>query len=507
MTASDSGRPPKVFRARTFSGGFKFRRYAGQPDRQVADLARPDFVRIPLLQGFGVPLAPLVKPGDRVEAGQVIGRDDNTASTPVHATVGGTVRAIESVEHNGRMVDAVAIDADGRDDLRPVPGHATDWHRLSPEQLGELLYVTGVTGLGAEGIPTRFRTSVVNADQVRHVIIHHTGSDAFNPSAEVLLGGERSEQFVGGVSILKRVLPAAQFHIALCADERALIHRIDRLCAGQDRVTVHALSSRYPQDFAEMLVITVLGEPFPFGQRAINIGVVVLDAQAVLHAWEAVTAGRPVIERLIALSGPGFTSPTHVRVRVGTPVEQVVRGRLRDVPVRLIRNSLLSGVEVKDRASPVMRTDTQLVAAPAGAERVPAAFARPGLHRDSWSRAFLARVLPLSKQADTNLHGDERPCVNCGYCARVCPVRIVPQLIFRIARRIGVSERLVNYNVFNCIDCNLCTFVCPSKIPVARHMKETKERLLEVGCDNSSCILPKFDLRGIEDYKGVKSVR
>jgi Na(+)-translocating NADH:ubiquinone oxidoreductase A subunit len=251
----------------------------------------------------------------------------------------------------------------------------------------------------------------------------------------------------------------------------------------------------------------VLGEPFPFGHSAINVGVVILDSQAVVQAYEAVTAGRPAVERILALSGPGFATPTHVRVRVGTRFEHVVAGRLKDVPVRLVRNSLLSGIEVQDRAVPVTRNDGQLVAALTGAERVPFAFARPGLNRDSWTRAFLARVLPLNKQADTNLHGDERPCINCGFCSRVCPVRIIPHLITRIARRVGVSERLVNYGVFNCIDCNLCTFVCPSKIPLAQQMKETKERLLEVGCDNSSCILPRFDLRGVEEYKGVKSIR
>jgi Na+-transporting NADH:ubiquinone oxidoreductase subunit NqrA len=169
-------------------------------------------------------------------------------------------------------------------------------------------------------------------------------------------------------------------------------------------------------------------------------------------------------------------------------------------------NSLLSGPAVEDWSLPLDRTAVQLVAVPDDDRRLPFAFARPGMHAESFSRSFVPAWLPVKKVASTNRHGDERPCVQCGWCARVCPVRIIPQLTYRQAR-VGINETLVRYGVFNCIDCNLCSFVCPSKIPLSRHIKETKEKLLEVGCDNSSCIVPKFDLTGLEEYKGVKGTR
>ena len=482
-------------------GGFKFRRYLGQPGAESAALSLPGRVVIPMLQGFGVPLTPSVKPGDKVKAGQVIGRDDGTVSSPVHASVSGMVMAVSDITVDGRKVPAVTIDGDGSTESPRLDGHSTDWQRLAPEKLEELLYLSGVTGLAREGFPTKFRSSVIGPADVRHLIVLIPGADAFNVRPEVLVPDP--DRFTAGVGILARVLPRARVHIAASGNAASVLHTLPRT----DGWTYQALSDKYPQDATELLVMRALGTDFPFGYAAANIGVVIADAGAVAAAWDAVVGGKPITERTIALSGPGFELPTHMRVRVGTPVERVVDGRLKSVPVRLVRNSLLAGIEVTDRSQPVLRTDSQIIAALAGAERKPFAFARPGLHTDSFSRSFVPAWLSTGIVANTNRNGDERPCIQCGWCARVCPVRIIPHLITRMATRLGVSEALLNLNVFNCIDCNLCTFVCPSKLPLAQQIFVAKEQLLEIGCDNSSCVLKKFDVRGIEEYKGVKSIR
>jgi len=486
----------------------RFRHYAGQPQPDVETLGVPRRVVVPMLQGYGLPLEPLVEPGDRVYAGQIIGRDDATVSSPVHATVNGEVAQVTCILVGGREVSAVVIDSDGTDSRGKLEGARPDWHSLGAEQLEELLYSSGATGLAREGIPTRFRSAVISPESVRHVIVAQVGADVFKPDPAVLLGDDVLPAFAAGLAILGRVLPKAGFHVAVSDEEPALVRRLTSSLAGNTNTTVHALKPRYPQEFSEMLVRSVLSEDFPFGFSSANVGVVIMDAQAVLAAWAAVVEGRPVIERLIALAGPGFQNPGYLRVRVGCSFEQVIVGRLKagDLKQKIVLDSILSGPSVEDLARPVDRTAAMIIALPDDHRRLPFAFARPGLHSESFSRGFVPAWLPLKKVANTNRHGEERPCIQCGWCARTCPVRIIPQLIYRQARR-NIDETLVRYGTFNCIDCNLCTVVCPSKIPLASHIADAKTKLLEVGCDNSSCIVPRFDLKGIEDYKGVKSIR
>jgi len=493
-------------RLRGFGGGFRFRRYLGQPDSAVERLAIPRRAVVPLQQGFGVKLDLLVKPGDRVSAGQVIGRSDELVSSPVHAPVNGTVESITETAVSGRRVPAVVIAGDSTDEVQTLAPTGPDHSNVSPERVEEFIYLSGAAGLGLGGIPTRFRSSAIGPQDVRHVLVAQTGAEPFNPAVSPFLAGSGASHFVAGLELLSQVLVKAKFHIVLGRKDEALLAEISRLGSGLTRVAYYSARSRYPQDSPEMLTLTVLGEDFPFGFLAANVGIVVLDPQAVIAVYDAVASGRPVVERVVALSGPGFVKPIHVRVRVGTPVADVVAGRLREGEIRIVRNSLLTGPLVLDRSEPVLRTDSQFVALPAGAEREPFAFARPGLHTDSFSRSFFAHWLPTGVKPDANRHGEERPCIQCGWCARVCPVRIIPHLIYRHAS-LTIDETLVRLGAFNCIDCGLCTFVCPSKVKLAARMREAKDKLVSVGCDNSSCVVPKFDLRGIEEYKGVKSIR
>ena len=486
----------------------RFRHYAGQPGNETEVAGLPRRVVVPLLQGYGVPLEPLVQEGDPVCAGQIIGREDSAVSSPLHATINGRVAEITKLQFIGRETPAVVIEGDGTDSWSRLDGASPDWQGLSPDSLADLLYRSGVTGLAREGIPTRYRSAVIGPDSVRHVIVTQIGADVFKPNPAALLGDGALPAFVTGMAILERILPGACFHIAVSDEDSALIRRLSQALAGNPKAAVHALEPRYPQEFSEMLVRSVLREDFPFGFSAANIGVVVMDAQAVLAAQAAVVEGRPVIERVIALAGPGFTHPGHVRVRVGTPIEQVLEGQLQvgELKQRIVLDSILSGPAVDDLSRPIDRTVTQLIALPDDSRRLPFAFARPGLHNESFSRSFVPAWLPVKKVANTNRHGEERPCIQCGWCARACPVRIIPHLICRQGR-LAVDETLVRYNIFNCIDCNICSLVCPSKIALAAKIADAKNKLLGVGCDNSSCIVPKFDLKGIEEYKGVKSIR
>jgi len=254
-----------------------------------------------------------------------------------------------------------------------------------------------------------------------------------------------------------------------------------------------------------MLVPTLLKENFPYGYSAANIGVVILNIQAVLSVYKAVAEGMPLIERIVALCGPQFKENIHLKVRIGTPLEEVLRPNLKEPQkTRVVLNSLLTGVRLNHWHLPVDKTFSQIIALAEDDERKFFAFLRPGLSVDSYSRTFLSSVFPFAKRPNTNIHGEPRPCIFCNWCFEVCPVEIIPHIIYHYLERNIIDETLIKYKIFNCIECNLCSYVCPSKIPLAKFIKDGQERLITIGCDRSRCILPYFDLKGLEEYRGIK---
>ena len=258
-----------------------------------------------------------------------------------------------------------------------------------------------------------------------------------------------------------------------------------------DWIHFYTVDSKYPQDYEEVLIPTILEKQFPYGYSAANMGVVVLDIQAVSHIYEAVVEGKPVIERTIALAGPGFKENPHIKVRVGTPLEHITSESIKkDEELRFILNSPLAGATLSDLSLPIDRTFISIVALLKEKGIQSLAFMRPGFKKDSYSRTFLSFV--SKKGCEVNLRGEKRPCISCTFCEEVCPVGIIPHRLYRYVEK-DMEDELSNFRIFHCIECNLCSYVCPSKISVAKYIKEGKERLINDGIKPP---LPDFELKG-----------
>lgn len=494
-----------IKRVGTFNGGFKFFNFEGRPGDALVPLPAPPGVIIPLRQGFSGEVKPLVKIGESVRPGQVIGRDDENISTPVHSSISGVVEDIKRMNYFKRDVLMVVIRAvpESREVLK-IEGAGGDWRKYSKEELERILYLSGVTSLDHEGIPTRHKTSIISADDVEELIIHGVGSEPYNISSAIMWGGKNLLNILDGIRILKKIMPQAKVYLAINKFNKKIIEELNKLTSHEEWLYIVPLEPKYPQGYDEVLVPTILKKKFPYGYSAANIGIVVLSLSTVLSTYRAVAEGIPLIKSTVALAGPSFRENVHIEIPSGVPVEEVLKGRLKEGRIRIVLNSLLTGPELNNFSLPLDKTCYQLIAIPEKREREFFSFTRPGLRRYSYSRAFLSSVIKAEKTADTNLHGEERPCISCSFCEEVCPVSIIPHLIVRFVDRNMVDETMTRYGIFNCIECNLCTFVCPSKIPLARKIKEGQDKLITQGCDRAQCILPYFDLKGLKEYRGVK---
>jgi len=448
----------------SFAGGYRFQRFAGQPEASLAEAGLPARTAVPLRSRFGTDLAPLVKTGEQVKAGQVIARDEKTGASLL-APVGGTIKELKPAAWLGGKTKVAAVASDGSAEWLPLSGHTPDWKGLNRDTLRDLVRRAGAGELPAEA---------------SHLVVHGVEADAYSPNPAVLLEAWGQEVFVEGLAILARILPGAHLHLALSRPRRALLDRLVTAArqAGLD-LEPHGLSRKYPQAHPVALGAAIFGAGLDKPD-----GMLVLDLQEVFHVRDAVVLGKPLIERVVALAGPGFLRRPHVRVRVGTPVGPLLESYLQPTrKSRIVVNSLLGGRAVADPAEPVGADASVLIALPENAEGGFLSFATPGFTSDSFAVAFAANLLPLAKACDTNLHGEHRACISCGFCESVCPVGILPNILHRYVQRNVIDETLVRFRIFRCIDCNLCSYVCTSKIPLARLLREGKERLRREGLE------------------------
>jgi len=490
-----------------FSRGYEFNNFEGQPEAKPTRIGPLTNVTIPLKQGFGNEVTLLVEPNQKVAAGEIIGRDDESVSSPIHSSVNGKVIRIEMVNHLGEEIGAAVIESDGTSDWQRLSGHSSNWKDLSSEKIGELIYLSGASSCGRTGIPTNFNSSIITPEQVEDVIIHDVCSEVHNLSLKVLLDGDNLAHFIEGLKILKKVMARASFDLVLNKSQKDLVKDIANLLPTNNSFDISTVAPKYPVDRDEVLIPLLLGREFPHGYSAANIGVIVLDIQAVLHVYEAVVEGKPLIERTVALCGPGFKEKLHITARLGTPLEHVIRDNVNvDKSLRFVLNSCLTGQELSDLSLPVDRTFRTVTALLEENESQFLAFARPGFKKDSYSRTCLSFLFKknskmFQKKCGTNVHGELRPCIFCTFCEEVCPAGIIPHLLFHNVEKAVIDETLLKYKIFDCIECNLCSYVCPSKIPVSEFIKKGKARLIEEGFEIPE---PNAALKGVEKYKSVK---
>jgi len=493
---------------KTFKGGYRFKRYSGQVQSDIISCKIPSQVIISLKQGFGVEVKPLVKKGENVSAGQIIGRDDDTVSSPMHSSVKGIVEDIRRINYLGEFVTMVFIrSTEPCLEISCLSGYSAQWTKLSSEKIEELIYLSGVSSLGRAGIPTHFKSSIISPEEVRHLIINGIDSEPYRISSDLLLQAESLAHFFEGIKILKKIMPNCKAHLAIEPANRKITNELSRLALQVDRMDTCTLEPKYPQGCDEILVSTILKQRFPYGYSAANIGVIVLNIEAVLNVYNAVTEGLPLIEKTVAFCGPDMSENLCYKIRVGTPLKDIIKGKIKKDHSRLVLDSLLTGFNLDGLSIPLGRTFSKIIAIPENKEREFLAFIRPGIKSDSYTRAFAAQWLPNAQRSpDANQHGEERPCISCGYCEEVCPARIIPHLLSKHVEREIVDENLANYGIFNCIECGLCNFVCPSKIPLLKHIKKGQEELSKEGLDRDKCILPDFEVKGIEEFRSVTKI-
>ena len=422
--------------------------YSAPAASGIVNASIPGFALIPMLQHAGQPARCLVKAGDPVQEGMLIGRAEGASSANVHSSIPGTVVEVRSCRGaDGRISPAVLIEFGGEFAATGRRREPTDWEKLSRADLLGRIQAAGVVGLGGGLVPTHLKLARPAGRTVDLFIANGMDSE---PSlvGDAALMREKSREIAAGIRICQAILGASRVVLAVGDAEEAGIAPAFRALFGEGGggFEVAVFSSRYPQGHEQLLQAAVTGTtPVPTGNgagAAVDAGCVVLNVATIHAVYEAVVLGRPMIERVVTVSGSSIRRPRCLKVRVGTPVGELLEecGGLTEAPAKVVLGGPMRGLAVDSLDFPVTKGVSGVITFD---------------HSD-------ARV------------GPELPCIHCGACVDVCPWDLVPTRLHKLIERGEIGQAL-SEGLASCTECGCCAFSCPSRIPLVESLRRGKK--------------------------------
>ncbi len=406
----------------------------------------PEKVVIPLQQHIGAPCEPLesIEVGTEVKKGQKIAESSSFVSAPIHASVSGKVTAIGPYNHPmGRPVESITIESDGEDkwdDSIKSPGSPDN---LAPDDIRKIVREAGIVGLGGATFPAHVKLSPPEDKKIDIVVINGAECEPYlTADHRVML--EKPEEIVFGLKMMLKALGAEKGVIGIEDNKTDAIKVMEQAVEEEENITVTPLHTKYPQGAEKMLIQVTTGRIVPAGGLPLEVGVVNHNVGTAVAITDAVREGKPLIERVVTVTGSGINRPANLMVRVGTLVSDVVEacGGLKDNTVKLVIGGPMMGLAQPNSDIPVIKGTSG--------------------------------ILALTDQ-DVYL-AESSPCIRCARCVDVCPVYLMPTSIAHASEH-GLYKKAEKLNAIDCFECGCCSYICPSKIPLVQLIRIGKAEI------------------------------
>ncbi len=398
----------------------------------TATMPPPKRVILPMQQHIGASCTPVVKKGDHVLLGQIIGDSDAYVSALIHASVSGTVADITQVElPGGQRTAAVVIDSDGK--MERDPGVYPPAPLIGPKELALAAQSAGLVGLGGAGFPAHVKLNVPEDKTVDTLIINAVECEPY-VTADHREALENGKNVLDGVYKVKEILDVHRVIIAVEDNKPDVIARLTEIAENPekdplDEVRVLALKSRYPQGAEKVLVRACTGRRVPAGGLPADVGCLVMNIASISFLASYLRTGMPLTLKRVTVDGSAVAHPQNVIVPIGTPIRDVIEfcGGYKCPPKKLMMGGPMMGLALYSDELPILKQNNA--------------------------------VLAFDEKDSAALEPTD--CIRCGSCVAACPMNLMPLKLEKAAQRRD-REALLALDVATCMECGCCAYSCPA---------------------------------------------
>lgn len=430
---------------KTFKGGAH--PYDGKKmsrDCPIEILNPGDTLVYPLSQHIGAMAKPLVKAGDRVLVGQKIAEKGGFISANIHSSVSGTVKAIEKRPvATGGMVDSIIVENDGMyEEAAPIFSGNPD--ELSKDEIIKIIEEAGIVGMGGAGFPTNVKLSPKNADIIDSIIVNGAECEPYLTS-DYRRMVEQTDKLVKGLKIVLKIFPDAKGYFGIEDNKPEAIEALLKATENEDRIEVVPLKTKYPQGGERSMIYAVTGRKINSKMLPADVGCIVHNVDTIYAIYNAVYNGKPLIERIVTITGDAVSTPKNFQVRIGTPFRELIdaAGGFTTEPEKIISGGPMMGFSFFNIDVPVVKGSSSLL-------------------------AFIK---------DDVSHEEPSACIRCGRCAAACPEHLLPMKLAALAGQ-NEPEEFKKLGGMECVECGCCSYVCPAKRQVTQSVRSMKKLII-----------------------------
>jgi electron transport complex protein RnfC len=414
-------------------------------NKQIENLLPKGNLVFPMSQHIGAPCDPIVKKGDRVLVGQKIGEAKGFVSAPIYSSVSGTVKEVSPILHpNGTKVVSVVVENDNLYEQSPTMVPRKDYESLSKEELLKIIQEAGIVGMGGATFPTHVKLAPPPDKKIDSIIVNGAECEPYLTCDHRLML-ENTKEIVEGLKLVLKMFPGVKGYIGIENNKMNAVQAMKEAAKGVSNIEVVVLKTKYPQGAEKQLIYAVTGREVPSGKLPADAGCIVQNVGTIFEIYNAVVKGRPLMERIVTVTGEAVKDPKNLRVKFGTSFRELIEacGGFKEAPVKIISGGPLMGTTVSTLDLYVMKGTSGILC----------------LTKEQ-------AVLP-----------EQSSCIRCGRCIGACPMNLIPTTLDSLVNRRQYDDFAKN-NGMDCIECGCCTVVCPAKRHLTQSCREGKRSVM-----------------------------